>query len=89
MSVNDEALYAGSDSFWEVSQFKRTVDRQENGGKLCDELVKLIRDRANIEKEYANKLKNFSKAWNDRIDKGEIFFGMGSLKQSGRLYILI
>ena len=72
MSVTDDNSGAGSDSFWEVGNYKRTVDRAENGGKLCDELIKLIRDRASIEKEYANKLKNFTKAWNDRIDKGKV-----------------
>ena len=41
MSVNDEVI-VGSDSFFEVDQYKRTVKRQDDGFRLCTELMALI-----------------------------------------------
>ena len=69
MLGDDEVGVSGS-SFWEIDNYKRTVRRLEDGQKLCDELMKLIRERAQIEKEYATKLRGWSKTWSDRIDKG-------------------
>lgn len=38
--------------------------------KQCDEISKLIHERAKIEQEYAHRLKSFSKSWGDRVEKG-------------------
>ena len=70
MSVLEDEFGGTENSFWEVDNYKRTVRRLEDGQKLCDELMKLIRDRAQIEKDYAGKLRSWSKSWSDRIDKG-------------------
>ncbi|ELT91899.1 hypothetical protein CAPTEDRAFT_20646 [Capitella teleta] len=70
MSVNEEVLQPGSDSFWEVDCFKRTVKRQDDGFRLCQDLMQLIQDRAEIEKHYAKSLKTWSKKWHDSIEKG-------------------
>jgi hypothetical protein len=73
MSVNvggDDILVPTSDSFWEVDGYRRTVKRVEDGVQQCSELMKLIQERAEIEKEYAKKLKAWSKKWNDSFDKG-------------------
>lgn len=59
-----------SDSFWEVDSFKLTVKRSEDGLQMCNEIMKLIQERADIEKEYAKRLKAWAKKWNDSFEKG-------------------
>ncbi|XP_014231051.1 protein kinase C and casein kinase substrate in neurons protein 2 isoform X5 [Trichogramma pretiosum] len=67
---DDNMLIATSDSFWEPGNYKRTTKRIEDGHKLCDSLVALVQERAEIEKSYAKALKAWSKNWNDKIEKG-------------------
>src|SRR5436190_7116007 len=67
---DDNMLIATSDSFWEPGNYKRTTRRIEDGHKLCDSLIALVQERAEIEKTYAKALKNWSKNWNDKIEKG-------------------
>ena len=61
---------AGSDSFWEPGNYKRTTKRIEDGNKLCNELSLLIQERAEIEKNYAKSLKGWAEKWNNTIEKG-------------------
>lgn len=70
MSITGDDLQASSDSFWEVDQFKRTVKRQEDGLRLCSELMTLIQERADIEKMYSKNLRTWAKKWGDAIEKG-------------------
>ncbi|XP_012279799.1 protein kinase C and casein kinase substrate in neurons protein 1 isoform X2 [Orussus abietinus] len=67
---DDNMLIATSDSFWEPGNYKRTTKRIEDGHKLCDSLIALVQERAEIEKNYAKALKGWSKNWNDKIEKG-------------------
>ena len=69
---SDENLQysAASDSFWDVGNFKRTVKRIDDGAKLCDEFMKLVTERAEIEAKYALKLKAWSKKWEECIRNG-------------------
>lgn len=69
---SDENLQysAASDSFWDVGNFKRTVKRIDDGAKLCDEFMKLVTERAEIEAKYAFKLKAWSKKWEECIRNG-------------------
>ncbi|XP_071743122.1 protein kinase C and casein kinase substrate in neurons protein 2 isoform X3 [Lepeophtheirus salmonis] len=68
---SDEAmLIAGSESFWEPSNYKTTTKRIEDGNKLCDELVTLVRERSEIEKTYAKSLKAWANKWSTIIEKG-------------------
>ena len=69
---DDNMLIASSDSFWEPGNYKRTTKRIEDGYKLCNELMTLVQERADIEKTYAKSLKSWSKKWNDLIEKGEL-----------------
>lgn len=50
--------------------YKKTTKRTEDGFKLCNDLVLLIQERAEIEKIYAKSLKTWSKKWNELIEKG-------------------
>lgn len=67
---DDNMLVATSDSFWEPGNYKRTTKRIEDGHKLCDSLIQLVQERAEIEKNYAKALKGWSKNWNEKIEKG-------------------
>jgi len=67
---DDQLLQAGSDSFWEPGNYKRTTKRIEDGYRLCNDLQTLIQERAEIEKGYAKSLRTWSKKWADLIEKG-------------------
>lgn len=67
---DDNAFTATSDSFWEPNNYKRTTRRIEDGYKLCDSLISLVQERAEIERSYSKALKNWSKNWNEKIEKG-------------------
>ena len=84
MMATEEVIHPPSDSFWEVECYKRTVKRQDDGYKLCSELMQLIQERGHIEKEYAKSLKGWSKKWTDLIDKGK-----AGLFKTDRLYLLL
>lgn len=53
---NSPALQLTGLNFWDVNGYKRTVKRIEDGAKLCDDLLKLLAERAEIEGLYAAKL---------------------------------
>jgi len=72
MSVNDEVEAAATDSFWDIDQFRRTVKRVDDGLHMCQELSRMIAERAEIEHDYAKKLQTWSKKWNETIEKGSV-----------------
>ncbi|XP_071038718.1 protein kinase C and casein kinase substrate in neurons protein 1 isoform X4 [Parasteatoda tepidariorum] len=67
---DDAMLLVGSDSFWEPGNYKRTTKRIEDSFRLCNDLILLIQERSEIEKTYAKSLRNWSKKWNETIEKG-------------------
>ena len=69
---SEDNFMAGSDSFWEPGNYKKTTKRIEDGNKLCTELAQLINERAEIEKSYAKSLKVWAAKWNNNIEKGKL-----------------
>ncbi|XP_076056490.1 protein kinase C and casein kinase substrate in neurons protein Synd isoform X9 [Oratosquilla oratoria] len=67
---DENVMLASSDSFYEIGNYKRTTKRIEDGNKLCDDFMKLLQERSDIEKMYAKSLKEWSKKWNNIIEKG-------------------
>ena len=53
-------------NFWDVNSYKRTVKRIDDGAKLCDDLLKLLAERAEIEGLYAAKLQGKSRVLNTK-----------------------
>ena len=68
---SEDGFTAGSDSFWEPGNYKRTTKRIEDGHNLCNELMNLVKDRAEIEKNYSKSLKAWAVKWNNIIEKGK------------------
>ena len=68
---SDDLFVAGSDSFWEPGNYKRTTKRIEDGYKLCTDLMTLVQERAEIEKSYSKSLKAWAAKWNNIIEKGK------------------
>jgi len=58
---NSPALPLTGFNFWDVNSYKKTVKRIDDGAKLCDDLLKLLAERAEIEGLYAAKLQGKSR----------------------------
>lgn len=56
VGANSPALPLTGFNFWDVNSYKKTVKRIDDGAKLCDDLLKLLAERAEIEGLYAAKL---------------------------------
>uniref|UniRef100_A0A6G1SCZ5 Protein kinase C and casein kinase substrate in neurons protein 1 n=1 Tax=Aceria tosichella TaxID=561515 RepID=A0A6G1SCZ5_9ACAR len=50
--------------------YKKTTKRIEDGFKLCNDLVQLVQERCDIEKNYAKSLSSWSNKWNNTISRG-------------------
>lgn len=70
MSQHSDEVVTSTDSFWEPGNYKRTTKRIEDGNRLCNDLIQLVTERAEMEKNYAKGLKTWAKKWNDIIEKG-------------------
>lgn len=47
-------------NFWEVNYYRATVKRMEDGSKLCDDFMKMLNERADIETAYYTKMKGWN-----------------------------
>lgn len=55
-------------NFWGIDGYKNTVKRLEDGAQQCDEFMKMINERAEIEMKYTMKLRDWSKRWHEKIN---------------------
>jgi len=69
MTQNGDAVSTG-DSFWDVSGYQPVVKRAESGLQMCGELSRMVLERAEIEKDYAKRLKSWAHKWRDNLDHG-------------------
>eukprot|EP00050_Salpingoeca_kvevrii_P000973 m.159572 g.159572 ORF g.159572 m.159572 type:complete len:572 (-) comp10265_c0_seq2:99-1814(-) len=58
-----------SNNFWDIGNYKPVIKRISGGAKLCDELVKMMNERATLEKQYAKSLTAWADRWHDKLDK--------------------
>jgi len=73
MSVSEDPFALVSERFWDVDFYKHTVKRTEDGLFMCNEMMKCVQERADIEKEYAKRLKGWAKKWNDSFERGMLY----------------
>jgi len=79
MSVGESSVSASNgslsqvespvDSFWEIGQYKRTVQRIEHGDRQCNEMLKFIQERAEVEELYCRKLREWQLRWAKNLEK--------------------
>lgn len=55
-TVPTTAPSSSSFNFWDVNGYKASVKRIDDGARLCDDFLKLLSERAEIEGLYATKL---------------------------------
>ncbi|KAG9510985.1 Protein kinase C and casein kinase substrate in neurons protein 2 [Fragariocoptes setiger] len=69
-TINTTLDESPSQCFWDPGCYKKTTKRIDDGYRLCNDLVQLIQERCDIEKNYAKSLSGWSKKWNECISNG-------------------
>lgn len=59
-----------TESFWDTGNYRKVIKRIEDGLRLCNDLIKMSQEKAEIELKYAKSLQHWSKKWDDLVVKG-------------------
>ncbi|RDD38909.1 Protein kinase C and casein kinase substrate in neurons protein 1 [Trichoplax sp. H2] len=74
-----ENIRDAASTFWDIGNYKRTVKRVDDGVKLCDDMLAMIRDRMELERAYARSLKRWASDWRSSIQNGPEY---GTMEES-------
>ncbi len=69
-ALHDEEL------FWDVGNFKKTVKRIDDGAVICDDILRMVHERAEIEAKYAKKLTVWEDKWRKQVENGPMYATM-------------
>ncbi|KAL7873896.1 hypothetical protein SRHO_G00048660 [Serrasalmus rhombeus] len=80
-------------SFWMPGNYVDTVQRTQNAFQVCEDIVACFKDRARVEKRYAQQLKEWSSKWKSIADSNgerphaEVYTNVGKLYLLGFRHI--
>jgi hypothetical protein len=55
-------------NFWEIDGYTNAIDRCNQGHTLTTNVISMFTERAQIEEEYAKKLKDWQDKWHEKVD---------------------
>ena len=59
-----------------LGNYKKAVKRIDDGAIICDEMVRMVNERAEIEAKYARKLTAWEEKWKKQADNGPLYATM-------------
>ncbi|XP_034046148.1 protein kinase C and casein kinase substrate in neurons protein 2 [Thalassophryne amazonica] len=72
------AVDPNSQSFWMPGNYQHTVKRTEDTFHACSDIVACFRERARVERQYAQQLRDWSNKWKPVVESSLLY---GSLRK--------
>jgi len=86
---SDMAAYNVSPgNFWEIGNYTRCCKRITDSNNLCDDLIKMYTERAEIEAKYSKKLTDWHERWSKHLEASPAVYAtmktahLGTLKEA-------